>query len=81
MSTLATKNSDLYQLSFADVFEVITADDKSNVNDKPHNNNSTSNESIKRIDDKDGKINFTKDTVTIPKELEELIEQFFTGKI
>jgi hypothetical protein len=82
MSALATNNSDLYQLSFGDFAEEIPAGHESNVNDTPQNNNPVHNSSLKRIENnEDGRLKFTKDTVTIPKELEELIEQFFTGKI
>lgn len=66
---MATNNPDSYQLSLDDVFGEISAGDKSNITDDHQNKTPVIN------------LKFMKDKVSLPKELEELIELFFAGKL
>ena len=66
---MATNNPDSCQLSLDDVSGKTSAGDKSIETDEPKNKNPERN------------LKFSKNKVSIPKELEELIELFFEGKI
>ena len=66
---MANNNSSLLQLSLDNVFGKTSTGDKSIENDEPQNKNPERN------------LKFSNDKVAIPKELEELIELFFAGKI